>query len=107
MVLFTIGRSYFIYSVRVELAPHILSRAVVLKLFSKSIIHSIKIITLTRKLPKNRNKNFQKWFLKYNFKNSKCIKNIEVWSLRTPGLDGLRNIKSQICSVKSEEIIKV
>ena len=27
--------------------------------------------------------------------------------IRIYGLDGLRNIKSQICSVKSEEIIKV
>ena len=30
--------------------------------------------------------NFQKWFQKYNTKNSKYIKNIEVWSLRTPDL---------------------
>ena len=67
--------------------------SVVLKLFYKSIIfirkeiHSIKIITLVRKLAKNPNINFQKWFLKYNFKNSKYIKNIEVWSLRTPALE--------------------
>ena len=63
-----------------------------LNFFSKSIIFirkeidSIKIITLARKLAKNCNINFQKWFLKYNFKNSKYIKNIEVWSLRTPDL---------------------
>ena len=49
------------------------------------------MITLARKLAKNRNINFQKWFLKYNFKNSKYIKNIEVWSLRNSGLDGLKD----------------
>ena len=55
----------------------------VLKLFSKSIIlikkkiHSIKIIKLARKLAKNPIINFQKWFLKYNFKNSKYIKNMK------------------------------
>ena len=54
--------------------------------FDRKSTYSIRIIKLARKLAKNVNINFQKWFLKYNFKNSKYIKNIEVWSLRTPGL---------------------
>ena len=33
---------------------------------------------LAKELGKNRNVNFQKWFLKYNFKNSKYIKNVEA-----------------------------
>ena len=37
-------------------------------------------------LSKNLNVNFQKWFPKYNLKNPKYIKNIQVCSLRTPGL---------------------
>ena len=43
---------------------------------------------MAKKLAKNRNINFQKWFPKYNFKLSKYIKNIEVQSLRTPALEG-------------------
>ena len=47
-------------------------------IFKRKEIHSIKIIKLAKKLAKNCNINFQKCFLKYNFKNSKYIKNIEV-----------------------------
>ena len=61
-------------------------------IFIRMKIHSMKLIKLARKLAKNLNINFQKWFLKYNFKNSMYIKNIEVWSLRTPVLDPKLNI---------------
>ena len=37
-------------------------------------------------LPKYVYLNFQIWFPKYKFKHSKYIKNVEVHSLRTPGL---------------------
>ena len=40
-------------------------------------IHSIKWIKLAKKLAKNQNIDFQKWFPKYNFKNWKYIKSIE------------------------------
>ena len=39
-----------------------------------------------KKLLKYLHINFQIWFPKYNFKNPKYIKNIEVCSLRTPAL---------------------
>ena len=46
--------------------------------------------------------NFQIWFPKYNFKNPKYIKNIEVCSLRTPGLSRslLRHAQTVIYAVK-------
>ena len=41
---------------------------------------------LLENLPKYLHIDFQIWFPKYKFKNSKYIKNVEVHSLRTPGL---------------------
>ena len=72
------------------------SYAVVLKLFSESIIliqmkiQSINKLNFDKKSPENLLKylhiNFQIWFPEYNFKTPKYIRNIEVCSLRTPGL---------------------
>ena len=41
---------------------------------------------LLENLPKYLHIDFQIWFPKYKFKNSKYIKNVEVHSLRTPGI---------------------
>ena len=41
---------------------------------------------LLENLPKYLHIDFQIWFPKYKFKNSKYIKNVEVHSLRTPAL---------------------
>ena len=42
---------------------------------------------LLENLPKYLHIDFQIWFPKYKFKNSKYIKNVEVHSLRTPALE--------------------
>ena len=47
-------------------------------------IQSTKKSNFSENLPKYVHINFQIWFTKYKFKNSKYIKNVEVHSLRTP-----------------------
>ena len=51
-------------------------------------IQSTKKSNFSENLPKYVHINFQIWFTKYKFKNSKYIKNVEVQSsLRTPVLE--------------------
>ena len=50
-------------------------------------IQSTKKSNFPENLPKYVYINFQIWFPKYKFKNSKYIKNVEVHSLRTPALN--------------------
>ena len=74
-----------------------MSRPVVLKLFSESTIliqmkiQSIKRLHFEKKSSENLLRylhiNFQIWFPKYNFKNPKYIKKIQVCSLRTPAIE--------------------
>ena len=48
---------------------------------------------LLENLQKYLHTDFQIWFPKYKFKNSKYIKNVAVHSLRTPGVDYLFNVR--------------
>ena len=45
--------------------------------------------------------NFQIWFPKYNFKNPKYIKNIQVCSLRTPDITYRAQFEIEISSSKT------
>ena len=50
------------------------------------IQRSTKKSKFPENLPKYVYINFQIWFQKYKFKDSKYIKNVDVHSLRTPGI---------------------
>ena len=56
-------------------------------------IQSTKKSNFPEILPKYVYTNFQICFPKYKFKNSKYIKNVEVYSLRTSALENVRKLE--------------
>ena len=68
-------------------------------------------LNFDKKSPENLLKylhiNFQIWFPKYNFKNPKYIKNIQVCSLRTPGIEDAGGPGISDISVSDSQIFHV